>query len=106
MGIVNKLEFYLTEAKVADTIYKQIQALDRFAFPSWAAKNFMSGDNYLQFDVRGAKHKGRVMVYYDKGRDLYDIEFGNVRKLEWKVKKKIRQVFAQDLVNILDQHIG
>ena len=109
MGIVNKLDFYLIESKgkkVGEIIYDQIKKLDKFAFPAWGAKNFMQGHDNLQFDVRGPKHKGRVMIYYDRAKDLYDIELGNVRQLEWKTKRKIKQVFAGDLVNILDQHIG
>lgn len=107
MGIVNKLNFYLNESKVGETILKQIKQLDKWALPSWGAKNFMTFDDGLQFDVKGGKFKGRILIHYDKGRDLYNIEMGKVtRKLDWKQTNLIKQVFAGDLVNILDQQIG
>jgi hypothetical protein len=101
-----KRKIGLSESKVSDTIYKQIDALDRFAFASWGSKNFVGSDKALQFDVRGPKFRGRVIITYDRSKDLYSIEFGNVRKLEWKSKKIIEPVFAQDLVNVLDGQIG
>lgn len=94
------------ESKVSDTILKQINAIDRFALPSWGAKNFVTDDKSIKFDVKGSKFRGRVIITYDKGSDTYVIELGNVRKLDWKQKYMIKSVFAQDLVNVLDQHIG
>lgn len=96
----------LYESKVSQTIYDQIESLDRFAFASWGSKNFVGSDKALQFDVRGPKFKGRVIVTYDRGKDTYIVEFGNIRKLDWKLKKRIEPVFAQDLVNVLDGQIG
>jgi len=107
MGILNKINNYLTEAKVGETILKQIKSMDKWALAAWGAKNFIQFDKGIQFDVRGGKFKGRVIIHYDSGSDLYVIEFGRVtRKLDWKQDKIIKQVFAGDLVNILDQHIG
>ena len=107
MGILNKINSYLTEAKIGETILKQIKALDKWALASWGAKNFMTFDKGIQFDVRGSKFKGRVLIHYDRGSDTYTIEMGKVtRKLDWKQTAWIENVFAGDLVNILDQHIG
>jgi hypothetical protein len=101
----NKKE--ISEAsKVSETIYNQIESLDRFAFASWGSKNFVGSKDALQFDVRGPKFKGRVIITYDKGQDTYIVDFGNIRKLEWKLKKRVKPVFAQDLVNVLDSQIG
>ena len=107
MAILNKIDNYLTESKVGEVILKQINTLDRFALPAWGAKNFVQFDKGIQFDVRGGKFKGRVIIAYDRGSDTYAIELGNItRKLDWKQKRMIKQVFAGELVNILDQHIG
>jgi|GEM_PF-4204211 mRNA-degrading endonuclease HigB of HigAB toxin-antitoxin module len=109
IDILNKIETYLIEGKVADTILKQIKSLDKWALPSWGAKNFISLDKEkgVQFDVSGSKFKGRILIYYDRGSDTYTIEMGKVtKKLEWKQTNLIKQVFMSDLVNILDQHIG
>ena len=94
------------ESKVSDTILKQVNAIDRFALASWGAKNYVASNDGIQFDVRGSKFRGRVIITYDKGSDTYIIELGNVRKLDWKQKYMIKQVFAGDLVNVLDQQIG
>lgn len=97
-------------SKVADEILRQINSLDKWALTSWGAKNYLyfwnkSGDG-IQFDVRGPKFKGRVLITYDRGSDTYVVDFGNVRKQEWKLKNTIKPVFAQDLVNVLDGQIG
>lgn len=101
----NKVKI-IKESKISETIYKQINSLDKFAFPSWGAKSFVGSDKSLQFDVRGSRFRGRVIITYDRGKDLYSIEFGNVVKLDWKSKKIIEPVFAGDLVNVLDGQIG
>lgn len=94
------------QSKVAKTILKQINAIDRFALASWGAKNYVSSDDSIQFDVRGSKFRGRVIITYDRGPDTYVVELGQVRKLEWKQKYMLKSVFAQDLVNVLDQQVG
>jgi hypothetical protein len=40
------------------------------------------------------------------GRDLYDIEFGKIRKFEYKVSKREEDVFAEDMVNFIDSMVG
>jgi len=105
-GCKTKKKKKLTESKVAKTILKQINAIDRFALASWGAKNYVSSDDSIQFDVRGSKFRGRVIITYDKGSDSYVIELGQVRKLEWKQKYMMKSVFAGDLVNVLDQQVG
>lgn len=99
-------EHIIAESKISDTILKQIKALNKWALASWGAKNYVSTDNGIQFDVKGSKFRGRVIIVLDKGSDSYTIELGNIRKLQWKSKRTIKLVFAGDLVNILDQQIG
>ena len=107
MGVINRIDSVLNESKIGETILKQIKTLDKWALPSWGAKNFMTFDKGIQFDVRGSKFKGRVLVHYDRGSDTYTIEMGKVtRKLDWKQTYLVKQIFAGDLVNILDQQIG
>jgi hypothetical protein len=96
----------LTESKVAKTILKQINAIDKFALPSWDAKNYVSSNDSIQFDVRGSKFRGRVIITYDKRSDTYIIELGQVRGMDWKQKYMVKSIFAQDLVNVLDQQVG
>ena len=96
----------LTESTVAKTILKQINAIDKWALQSWGAKNYVSSDKSIQFDVRGSKFRGRVIITYDRGPDTYVVELGQVKNLDWKQKYIIKSIFAQDLVNVLDQQIG
>lgn len=96
----------LTESNVAKTILKQINAIDKWALDSYGAKNFVQDKDSIQFDVRGSKFRGRVRISYDKRNDTYVVELGNVRKLEWKQKYMMKNVFAGDLVNVLDQQVG
>lgn len=99
-------EHILIESKVSDIILKQIKALDRFALASWGAKDYVTTDVGIQFDVKGSKFRGKVIIALDKASDSYTIELGNIRKLQWKSKRTIKSVFAGDLVNVLDQQIG
>jgi len=103
---MTKLKNYIKESKVSDTILKQIKALDKWALMSWGAKNYVSSDKGIEFDVKGSKFRGKVIIALDKGSDTYVIELGNVRNLKWKSKRTIKSIFAGDLVNILDQQIG
>tara|TARA_Y100000034_G_C6762785_1_gene339841 strand:- start:155 stop:787 length:633 start_codon:yes stop_codon:yes gene_type:complete len=109
--------------QVADTILRQIRAMDRWAIGAWGAKNvfaFKKGVHFgltkavgpgIQMDVRGSKHKGRVLIGLDEGRDLYDIVLYTLRRskknpLGIKLKSVTRGVFADQLVSTLDDLIG
>ena len=56
------------ESKVSDIILKQMNAIDRFALASWGAKNYVSSNNSIQFDVKGSKFRGRVIVTMIEGQ--------------------------------------
>jgi hypothetical protein len=92
---------------VAKIILDQIKALDKWAMGSWGAKDLMNMGDGLKFKTSGmVKWKGYVYVKYDEGQDLYNVIFGRVRKLEWKVDKQVDGVFAEDLVNVIDGQVG
>jgi len=103
MKILEKIDNYLLEG-VAETILKQIKQLDKFALQAWGAKNFVSSKDGIHFDVRGTKHRGKVVIKLKN--DLYDIEIGTVRKLEYKPKKKVRGIGVEQLVSTVDSLIG
>lgn len=98
---------YITEAdnRVSKIIMSQINALDKFALASWGAKNYISSPNSLTFDVRGSKFRGKVIIKLNR-RDLYDIEFGTIRKMEYTVKQTTKGVFVEQLVNSIDNVVG
>jgi hypothetical protein len=92
---------------VAKTIMSQIRQLDVWALGAWGAKDFLDMGDGLKFKTSGSvSWKGYVYVKYDYGKDLYEVIFGRVRKLEWKVDRAVTDVFAEDLVNVIDRQVG
>ena len=98
---------YIIEAdqKVGKIIINQINALDKWAMASWGSKNYVSHSDGIQFDVRGSKFRGRITIKLNK-RDLYDIEFGTIRKLEYIIKNTAKNVHVEQLVNTIDNVVG
>lgn len=92
---------------IAKIIMSQIKTIDRQAFMAWGAKDYVNMGDGLKFKTSGmVKWKGYVYVRYDRGRDLYNVEFATIRKMEWKVVKKVEGVYAEDLVNVIDEQVG
>lgn len=92
--------------RVADIIVDQIKTIDGWAFASWGAIDTVSLDNGFRFKSSGmVRRKGYVEVIYNPGSDLYDVSFVRVRKLERIVDKVVSDVFADDLVNVIDNLI-
>ena len=102
---------YLTEAtgQVGKTILSQIRAIDKWSLQAWGAKDFVSNQDGIQFDVRGSKHRGRVIIALNK-KDLYNIEIGKIVKkkgtMDWKSIKKVTDIGVENLVTALDGLIG
>jgi len=102
---------YLTEAsgQVGKTIISQIKTLDKWALQAWGAKDFVANKDGVQFDVRGAKHRGRVIIALSRN-DLYNIEIGKIvtkqGSMDWKSIKKVTDIGVENLVTTLDGLIG
>jgi hypothetical protein len=87
---------------VAKTILDQIQAIDRRAIWAWGGKDFVNVGDGVQFKVGGmAKFKGHVLIKLNAS-DLYDIEFYKIRAGAVKTVAKEADVYAEDLVRIID----
>ena len=97
---------FLTESKIGKTILTQIKAIDKFALTSWGAKDFVTTEKGVQFDVRGSKHRGKVIIALDKGKDLYNIEIGTIRNAEWNSKKTVKRIQVANLVKTIDNLVG
>jgi hypothetical protein len=92
---------------VAKTILEQIKTIDAMAMFAWGAKDLVDMGDGLKFKTSGAvKWKGYVYVQYDEGRDLYNVIFAQLRKFEWVERNKVEGVFAEDLVNTIDNQVG
>ena len=92
---------------IAKTILAQIKIADPWAMGAWGAKQLVAKEDGLQFKTSGmVKWKGIVQVIYDAALDLYNVEFGRIRKYEYKVDKKIAGVYADQLVEVIDGQVG
>ena len=92
---------------VAETILGQIKAIDVWAMGAWGAKDLINMGDGVKFKTSGmVKWKGYVYVKYDHGRDLYDVIFARIRKMEWQVVEQVNGVFAEDLVRVIDTRVG
>lgn len=92
---------------IAQTILSQIKALDPMALFAWGAKDLVNMGDGLKFKTSGlTPYKGHVYVKYNTGKDLYEVEFFRLRKMEIKVDKKYEDVYAEDLVQIIDGFVG
>jgi hypothetical protein len=95
-----------TDLTIAKTILAQIKMIDPRATWAWGAKDFVGTANSIRFKTSGmVKWKGYVEVSLN-GRDLYDVEFYRVRGIEVKVVSKLNDIFAEDLVNVIDEQVG
>ena len=74
---------------------------------AWGAKDLVAKNDGLQFKTSGmVKWKGIVQVIYDEILDLYNLEFGRIRKYEYKIDKKIEGVYVDQLVELIDGQVG
>ena len=92
---------------VAATILDQIKTIDPMAMMAWGAKNVSRHSTGLTFKTSGlVKWKGNVDINYNESTDLYDLDFGKMRKFEWVVSHTAKDVFAEDLVSVIDSIVG
>jgi hypothetical protein len=106
MKTLSELKQELNEqTKVGDKIIQQIKALDKNALMAYGARNYVSLKDGIQFDVKGSKHKGRIIIRLNS-QDLYDIEAGTIRMFNYKVVKQVSDVSVENLVSVLDSIIG
>ena len=92
---------------VAQTILSQIKAIDPRATWAWGAKDFVNMGDGLKFKTSGmVKWKGQVYIKYNSATDLYDLSFFRVRGANVKFDKVTSDIYAEDLVNVIDSVVG
>lgn len=85
---------------------KDADVLDTIAFSSNDVGRIVAKSRGgVILKVRGSKLRGYVLVSLS-GLDLYDIVGGTIRNGQWKTKETKRDIYAEDLVSILDGVIG
>ena len=98
-----KLDERMDKRKAA-TILKQIGG-NRFIAMT-GAKGFAFSDKYMSFKIgRNSKGINFVRIGHN-AKDLYDMEFGFVSVKGIKVKKKVKDVYADMLGQIFKKHTG
>ena len=91
---------------VARTIVDQINSLDPRALFAWGARQFVYSPNSLQFNSTGmCKWKGVVQIVLN-GNDLYDIRFMRIRQLKVVEDVTVTDIYAENLIRVLDAKIG
>ena len=97
----------MTDMTIAKTILQQIKTIDPWAMSAWGADNLVAKEDALQFKTTGmTPWKGIVTVRYIAGADHYDVEFGQIRKYEYKVRNLVEGVYAPELVDVIDNYVG
>lgn len=92
---------------IAKTILAQIKALDFWALGAWGAKELVAMNDGLKFKTSGmVQWKGYVYVKYNRGTDLYDIDFFRIRSSQIKIDKAVQGVFVEDLVETINSQVG
>ena len=93
---------------IAQTIYSQISTLNPVAMFDWGAyKHMVDMGDGLKFKTSGmVRYKGYVYIKYNRGTDLYDIEFSRLRKNEVKVDKLVEGVYVHELIRTIDNVVG
>ena len=69
---------------------------------SWGFNSPVALENGLKFYVNGFKHKGAVVINYNEGADLFDIEILNT---ENQVVEIINGVYFDQLIVVIDNHV-
>lgn len=93
---------------VAKTILEQIRTIDPRAMFAWGAVKapVLLLDTAVKFKTSGmVKWKGHVHIKLN-GNDLYDIEFYRIRNGQIKTDKVVTDIYAEQLVETIDEQVG
>lgn len=100
-----RFKTFLNEAvsQVAKTIQKQLGGKTLYML---GAKNLVAGKDYLSFRI-GRNSKGVNFVKITlTPMDLYDVEFGVIRGMNYKVKSKVSGIYFDMLHKAIEDNTG
>ena len=109
VGMRAVTEGKLNEDQVIKDMIKQIgQRTLRYIGAKNYAKGKQRGMQYIQFDVKGSKLKrgGRILVYYNRGKDLYNVEGWVIRNLKAKKVVTKKDIYADRLADTIERITG
>jgi len=87
---------------IAKTIQEQIGGK---AFYMLGAKNLMDCGDALSFRIRGSKAVNYIKISLN-GKDLYDMEFGKIHGMNYKVKATHNDVYADMMHGLIEDETG
>jgi len=100
----------LKESNVAETILQQLggNKFRAMVGPKYLGKGKdEKGNEYLSFRLPKSYNRiNYVKVTYNRGKDTYDMEFGLVKKYDYKLVWEIEGVYAEDLQRIFTEKTG
>lgn len=95
----------MSDLNVANNIVAQLGGSRFIALTG--AKNFVGGDNYVQFGIplktKNQSNKVRITL---NANDLYDVEFFYVRGTSLKEKGSFNNVYADNLLDVFESATG
>ena len=89
---------------VAQTILDQLGGR-RFLVMT-GAKNLVYSDNSLQMSLPRNKAKANKLIIKLNDLDLYDVEFGSIRGVNYTVKARTENVYNDMLVSMFEGTTG
>lgn len=94
--------------QVAQTILDQLGGRQFLLMVSGKDLVALSGDGGLTMRFgAGSKNKAnRMRVEYDYETDTYNVEFGKIRKLEWKTVSRHEGIYADMLQDLFTAETG
>mgnify|MGYP000906379779 CR=1 FL=1 len=100
-NIINK---YLLSESVSNDIYSQLGGNKFIAMTG--AKNLILSNNSLSMRLPKAKNGINYVKIILNSSDTYDLEFGRVNGLDYKVKKIIKDVYVNKLIDVFEEETG
>lgn len=90
-----------------DGVTQVLLSQRNMVFFSWGPHNFKRlftthGEPALRFSVNGMKFSGEVTVIYNRGLDLFDVEFENLKKA---IYEEISELYIDELQEAIDRFV-
>ena len=83
------------------TFLVRVLMAQRMKVWSWGISSLTSNEEGINFKVQGFKFVGKVHITYDRGLDLWNIDF----EKKGKVVKSIEGIYTEDLVDVIDREV-
>ena len=98
--------------KPYEIILQQLGGINKITAMT-GAKNFMYSSkdpNFIEFKFKSCKKANHVKIEYDKSKDLYEMIFYKIKRVDGLPTPKIVRVFnclfASDLIYTFEQYTG